>query len=43
LTEQEDGPPAIPNLARFTEEVLGWEAADLVDLANTTAIPSRYM
>ncbi len=33
LSEQDNGPPALPNLARFTEEVLGWEAADLVDLA----------
>jgi len=33
LPEDDKCPPAITDLPRFTQEVLGWEAADLVDFS----------
>ncbi len=32
LPDDDTSPPAITDLARFTQEVLGWEPADLIDL-----------
>ena len=36
LPDDDKSPPAITDLARFTQEVLGWEPADLIDLRRDT-------